>query len=154
MAPAQIDPVQLMETMKSQLEALFEEKRAVDRRSREIQVQISGLQQTVKGLVVYAEAQSEQSEQIRELAEALKKLAANTIATTLTEACREVLRSRSQTWMKPTEIRDELEKRGFDFSGYTSNPLSSIHTTLRRLKLGPDKLAENSQGGFLLPRKK
>lgn len=30
-------------------------------------------------------------------------------------------------------IREQLMERGFDFSGYKSNPLSSISTTLRRM---------------------
>lgn len=34
--------------------------------------------------------------------------------------------------LTPTQIKDEAEKRGFNFSTYT-NPLASIHTILRRM---------------------
>jgi len=35
--------------------------------------------------------------------------------------------------LTPLQIKEEAEKRGFDFSGYT-NPMASIHTILRRMK--------------------
>jgi hypothetical protein len=36
-------------------------------------------------------------------------------------------------WWKPVELRDELARMGFWFEPYKSNPLASIHTTLRRM---------------------
>jgi len=51
---------------------------------------------------------------------------------TLTECCRDILRQK-QDWMSPVEVREALLAAGFDFSNYTSNPLSSIHTTLKRM---------------------
>jgi hypothetical protein len=35
--------------------------------------------------------------------------------------------------MSPLDVRRSLHAAGFDFSEYRSNPLSSIHTTLKRL---------------------
>ncbi len=41
-----------------------------------------------------------------------------------------------------------LLEAGFDFSSYTSNPLSSISTTLRRMvDMGELKSAEREEGG-------
>jgi hypothetical protein len=36
--------------------------------------------------------------------------------------------------MSALDVRQSLQAAGFDFSRYTSNPLSSIHTTLKRIK--------------------
>jgi hypothetical protein len=33
-----------------------------------------------------------------------------------------------------TEVRDHLKNSAFDFSQYTSNPLASVNTVLRRFK--------------------
>lgn len=49
----------------------------------------------------------------------------------LTEACRTTLNSATQP-MTAGDVRRELEIMGFDFSKYNSNPLSAIHTTLKR----------------------
>jgi hypothetical protein len=37
-------------------------------------------------------------------------------------------------YLTATEVRDMLRANGFDFSGYTSNELASVSTTLRRFK--------------------
>ena len=36
-------------------------------------------------------------------------------------------------WLTVAEVRDSMMRRGFDFSGYVSNPLASVSTTLKRL---------------------
>ena len=51
---------------------------------------------------------------------------------TLTDCCREIL-SRNQGWLSALQVRQSLHAAGFDFSEYKSNPLSSIHTTLKRI---------------------
>ncbi|MGB8061235.1 MAG: hypothetical protein WCF26_05020 [Candidatus Sulfotelmatobacter sp.] len=51
----------------------------------------------------------------------------------LTDAIRWVVRT-SDKPLSPTEIRDELARRGFDLHGY-QNPLASIHTVITRLGL-------------------
>lgn len=55
--------------------------------------------------------------------------------TNITEAVKLalILGDARQERLTPTQIKEQAEKRGFDFSGYT-NPLASIHTTLRRMK--------------------
>jgi hypothetical protein len=37
-------------------------------------------------------------------------------------------------WLTATNVRDHLVGLGFDFSGYSTNPLASVSTTLRRMK--------------------
>lgn len=54
----------------------------------------------------------------------------------LTAAVRSILQSNLQEWLTAVQIRDRLQESGFDFGGYTSNPLVSVHTVLKRLKPG------------------
>ena len=50
----------------------------------------------------------------------------------ISDAIRKVLNSSNEA-MRPTEIREELREIEFDIDGY-KQPLSAIHTTIRRLK--------------------
>jgi hypothetical protein len=52
----------------------------------------------------------------------------------LADAIRSVLEHSAKRWFTVAQVRDALRDSGFDFSGYTSNPLSSVSTTLKRLK--------------------
>jgi hypothetical protein len=54
----------------------------------------------------------------------------------LTDSVRETLKLATQRdcYWTATEVRDQLKNAGFDFSQYTSNPLSSVNTVLRRFK--------------------
>jgi hypothetical protein len=52
----------------------------------------------------------------------------------LTDAIRVILQAARGEWLTVTTVRDRLESAGFDFSTYTTNPLASISTTLRRMK--------------------
>jgi hypothetical protein len=54
----------------------------------------------------------------------------------LTDAVREALKLATQrlTYFTAAQVRDHLVKAGFDFSQYSSNPLASVNTTIRRLK--------------------
>lgn len=51
----------------------------------------------------------------------------------LTQAIRNLLQS-TDRYLVPTIIKQLLEEKGYDFSQYTSNPLSTIHTILKRFK--------------------
>jgi len=51
----------------------------------------------------------------------------------LTEAIRKALQASGRKWMTVAQVRNYLMNSGFDFTGYTANPLASISTTLRRL---------------------
>ena len=52
----------------------------------------------------------------------------------LTDAIRTILKKSQGDWMTVTNVRDRLNKVGFDFSSYSANPLSSISAILRRMK--------------------
>lgn len=52
----------------------------------------------------------------------------------LTDAIRRILRQRAGDWLTATNVRDRLISLGFDFTAYSTNPLASISTTLRRMK--------------------
>jgi hypothetical protein len=52
----------------------------------------------------------------------------------LSDSIRSVLKAAPKKWHTATEVRDGLVKSGFNFSGYTTNPLASVHAALKRLK--------------------
>jgi len=64
----------------------------------------------------------------------------------LTDAIRNLLASNPKEWFGPTTIRDKLQESGFDFSGYQSNPLASVHTVLKRFKRTEVKSRKNAAG--------
>ena len=71
------------------------------------------------------------------LLEAVASIKAGTKAkeASLKEACIKVLRTSGLTWLTAAQVRDRVVASGFDFSSYTSNPLASVATTLRRFKI-------------------
>lgn len=142
----QVDALKVLSAMRDKLQVLFRERIETERKGRELQLQIDGLQQSANGLIVYAETLEDADGNLRQaIAELKKDLAANIFPVKLTDACRYLI-GHSGGWMSAVDVRDALEARGFDFSGYTSNPLSSIHTTLRRLKEA-DTISERNEGG-------
>lgn len=64
----------------------------------------------------------------------------------LTDAVRKLLESNPNEWFDAIKVRDRLNQNGFDFSGYTSNPLASIHTVLKRFKRKEVKTRKNAVG--------
>ena len=52
----------------------------------------------------------------------------------LTDAIRVVLRENPKQWYSASQMRDRLMRGGFNFSEYSSNPLASVATTLKRMK--------------------
>jgi len=60
--------------------------------------------------------------------------AVESMTASLTEAIKRVLQDSPKQWLTVAQVRDRLKSRGFDFSLYASNPLSSVSTTLRRMK--------------------
>jgi hypothetical protein len=51
----------------------------------------------------------------------------------LIEAIRDILCRSPKHWFTVAQVRDSLRASGFDFSGYSTNPLASVSTTLKRL---------------------
>jgi len=132
-----IDVIGITEALKSNVEALVEEKNLIRKRDREIDLQLSALHQSLSGLLLYAEALDQNDPRLEALVKSIGELLFPTNSSgTLTEACRHALRQGTgrRKHMSAMDVRKAVEASGFDFSGYTSNPLSSIHTTLRRLK--------------------
>lgn len=52
----------------------------------------------------------------------------------LSDAIRNVLKAAPKKLHTATEVKKAMTKAGFDFSRYTTNPLSSVHAALKRLK--------------------
>jgi hypothetical protein len=140
----------MLAAVSNEFQALVKEKELVRgaeeeirKRNEEITGKIDCLQQTLNGIALYITALGEQTPLTCDSAET--DLAA-TIARvtridaasfvdrskTLIECCREIL-SRKGDWMSAVEVRKALQAARFDFSQYKSNPLSSIHTTLKRI---------------------
>jgi hypothetical protein len=73
-------------------------------------------------------------------------LALNASTGSLTEAVRNVLRTCYPKWLTVANVRDQLNFTGFDFSGYMSNPLASVSTTLRRISESKQADALQTEG--------
>jgi len=146
----EVDALKVVRGMRDKLQVLFQERIETERKGRELQLQIDGLQEGANGLIKYAETLEDADGNLgRAIAELKKDLAANAFPVKLTDACRYLLSHERARWMSAVHLRDALEARGFDFSGYTSNPLSSIHTTLRRLREA-DTISELNQNGTMV----
>lgn len=65
----------------------------------------------------------------------------------LTDSVRETLKLAAQrnSFLTATEVRDHLKNSNFDFSQYTSNPLASVNTVLRRFK--PSEVETSTRDG-------
>jgi hypothetical protein len=65
----------------------------------------------------------------------------------LTDSVRDTLKLATQrsSYFTATEVRDHLNNSGFDFSQYSSNPLASVNTVLRRFK--PDEVESSTRDG-------
>jgi hypothetical protein len=55
-------------------------------------------------------------------------------ASSLIDSIRLVMAGDTTKWMTAADVKRALEAQGFNFGSYVSNPLSSVSTTLRRLK--------------------
>ncbi len=63
----------------------------------------------------------------------------------LKDAVYHILCKAFPNYLTASEVRDRLRGNGFDFSGYTSNELASVSTTLRRFK--PEEVEATSIEG-------
>jgi hypothetical protein len=63
----------------------------------------------------------------------------------LTDSVRIVL-GNAEDWLTTTQVRDRLLALGFDFSLYSTNPLASVSTTLRRMKPDDVEMKTNQDG--------
>ena len=70
----------------------------------------------------------------------------------ITDAVRAALRTSSKEYNTVTDVRDLVAVSGFNFSKYTSNPLATINTILRRLY--PDEVDKTTIEGVAAYRSK
>jgi hypothetical protein len=63
----------------------------------------------------------------------------------LKDAIIAILREATPKYLTVADVRDRLNKSGFDFSHYTANPLASVSTTLKRMK--PEEVESTSIEG-------
>jgi hypothetical protein len=142
-----INVIAILAGFQKRLKALLEEQKAIAKRNAAIQRQIVGVQQTVSGMMMYAEPETETDGNLdKAFQEILDLLPDGYSGTSLIDTCRNVLKSKGSAWLSPREVRRALDAAKFDFSEYTSNPLSSIHTTLKRLKAGGE-VEVKTEGG-------
>jgi len=133
------------DSLKQQREVVRVEEEKIRRRREEMDRQISGLEQSLQGLSLYATAADKPAEAKVNNDEVIERLLlqrgggitsglspSRERTKTLIECCREIL-NRKAVWMSALDVRQALHAARFDFSEYKSNPLSSIHTTLKRI---------------------
>src|SRR6267378_4023309 len=70
----------------------------------------------------------------------------------LKDAIVAILREATPKYLTVADVRDRLNKRGFDFSTYMANPLASVSTTLKRMK--PEEVESTSIEGVTAYRAK
>ena len=95
--------------------------------------------------------EKEQPKWTKEIKETIDKLV--TRSASLTDSVRRVFEDHPVYGFTASAIRGMLMEAGFDFTSYTSNPLSSISTTLRRMEdNGELKSMEDTEGARLYYR--
>jgi|SRR5579863_1565915 len=133
-----------LDAVVGQREEIRKQEESFKNQGAELDRKIAGLKQSVQGLSLYSTAKNEPPELtktdlgFRELMVAAQQIALpgpRVVPKTLTDCCRDIL-ARSGEWLTALQVRQGLHAAGFNFSEYKSNPLSSIHTTLKRLVEG------------------
>jgi hypothetical protein len=105
----------------------------IDQRE-EIELEISKIRQFARAaLRMLADDERQQMEKLLDAVNSSDNLSRVGLA----DAIRNVLEDSPKRWFTVAQVRDVLCDTGFDFSRYTSNPLSSVSTTLKRFK-SPD----------------
>ena len=148
-----IDINSVAANLSAEFDALIDERQEIraksaklNARAEEIERKLSGIQQTLQGLSLYSTAQESPTELTKKTTTSIADMIENMrsalamnfsvagpdVPKTLSECVRDILRKKGD-WMSAVQVREALLAAGFDFSNYTSNPLSSIHTTLKRL---------------------
>jgi hypothetical protein len=145
---ANINLESMFEAVKAELIRLLTERDDLVRRRAQVDQQLTGLKQTITGLLHYSRGQYE-NETAKEWSVAFKALLDRvddaSPALTLTEACRRAFRV-SRKPLSAMDVKAYLEAAGYDFENYKSNPLSSIHTVLKRLVTAGDIILSKSEG--------
>lgn len=111
---------------KRMIEAMHEHGRLVKQKD-EIEIKLASLGSFIRAIwrILPDEDRSKREE------EAIATMFVSTLG--LTDAVRMALRSHRGKWMSAPTILCYLKDIGFDFSDYTANPLTSIHTIAKRM---------------------
>jgi hypothetical protein len=115
-----IDVDATLRKLKTQVAILLKEREDID-------VQLENIRQSIAGLLQFRRATLGASPEW----EAWSSSTFGRLG--LTDACRNVLKAEPRREFRPVEVKERLGASGFDFSEYKSNPLSAIHTVLKRL---------------------
>ena len=146
--PEEFDLYPILDGMKTKVLSLLQERDQIAKRRLEIDQQLNGLQQSINGLLQYSKAQEgDHADKWANAFRALRdRISQTDPALTLTEACRRAFWKTNKP-INAVEVRDYLEAAGYNFDEYKSNPLSSIHTTLKRLEgKGEIRSSKNAPG--------
>ena len=105
-----------------------------------LDVQISKLKQFIFATInmLPDEERAKFRKQINDLSATVDAQAAG-----LTDSIRRILDTAYPKHLTVSVVRDRLEDAGFDFTGYTSNPLATIGTILRRMVPKEAEVTEN-----------
>jgi hypothetical protein len=87
-------------------------------------------------------------DEVSQFEDCLQKLASGSAG--LSDSIRMVLQENLRKWHTAAQVRDALIKSGFDFGNYASNPLASVHSTLKRLK--PEEAETHTVDGVMVWR--
>lgn len=162
---ANADITSVASDLSAEFDALIDEREEIrartatlNARAEEIDRKMKGIQQALEGMSLYLTAQKAPTELTKKTTIGIGEIIANMsrvmgafkvagpdVPKTLSECCRDILRKKND-WMSPVQVREALLAAGFDFSNYTSNPLSSIHTTLKRLAQDDLETETRSEG--------
>jgi hypothetical protein len=121
-------------------QALFDLENLIQERNR-MDMEIAKLRETVRVLSTMVK---ESEEQMHRRSAILGSASLNT--PNLTDSVRAALRGAGEQGMTAIETREKLQSAGFDFSSF-SNPLASVHTTLKRLIGHKEAVYGNDRGG-------
>jgi cob(I)alamin adenosyltransferase len=176
-SPIMVDSIDIsavVAKLTTEFDELIDERREVrgeiaklTARAEEVERKLQGIQQTLQGLCLYSKAQDPPTELTKKTASSIEVMiesmknslgvpllfGGGEVPKTLSECCRDILRQKGD-WMSAVQVREALNAAGFDFSNYTSNPLSSIHTTLKRLPQEEFETETRSEGQVYRVKKK
>jgi hypothetical protein len=117
---ATIDYIALLEQAFTDYSKLFAERQSID-------LELAQKEQFIRATVNMLPDDKRQGWEIL-----LEKLSAEDVG--LSDAIRNILKVAPKKLHTATEVKKAMVKAGFDFSRYTTNPLSSVHAALKRLK--------------------
>jgi hypothetical protein len=135
MTPSEYE--QLLAKSVQRFRDLYEQRQAIE-------VELIKLRQFIDATMVMV-GQKERERWEAEMEELVGKMVASSAS--LADSIRRVFDDHPNYGFTASTIREMLLKAGFDFSSYTSNPLSSISTTLRRMvEMGEVKSGKDEEG--------